>query len=149
VTSAPAAPATLHAGFTVADLRRLAAFFRECLGCTVSEPHTPPAEVLELIVGVPGAEAEIAYVTAPGAIIELIQYRAPQSATQSAPRPCDVGFAHLAFLVSDVDSVVAAASRYGFAVPALIPTIQHGRNAGRRATYLRDANGFTVELMGG
>jgi catechol 2,3-dioxygenase-like lactoylglutathione lyase family enzyme len=139
----------LHTGFTVADVRRLAAFFRECLGLAVSEPHTPPAEVLEQIIGLAGAEAEIAYVTAPGAVIELIQYRAPQSATQSAARPCDVGFAHLAFLVRDVDSVVAAARRYGFAVPAVIPTIQHGRNAGRRATYLRDADGFTVELMGG
>jgi catechol 2,3-dioxygenase-like lactoylglutathione lyase family enzyme len=98
---------------------------------------------------VPGADAETTYVTAQGAVIELIQYRAPPGAIRAAARPCDVGFAHVAFLVDDVQAVVAAATRFGFSIPLTIPMIQHGHNAGRRVTYLRGAGGFTVELMNG
>ncbi|MGE3598494.1 MAG: VOC family protein [Dehalococcoidia bacterium] len=139
----------LHTGFTVANVRRLAAFFRDCLGFEVTEPHTPPAEILAEIIGVPGAQATIAYVTVPGAVLELLEYRAPASATRSAPRPCDIGFAHVSFQVDDVRAVAEAAREYGFTAPPTIPTSPHGRNAGRRLTYLRDADGFTVELIGG
>jgi catechol 2,3-dioxygenase-like lactoylglutathione lyase family enzyme len=140
---------TLHSGFTVADVRHLARFFRECLGFETTEPHAPPSDMLSRIIGVPGAEALIVYVTAPGHTIELLEYRLPPTITRAAPRPCDVGFAHLAFLVDDVQRVAAAASAHGFAVLSDIPRIETGRSAGRRATYLRDPQGFTVELMGG
>jgi catechol 2,3-dioxygenase-like lactoylglutathione lyase family enzyme len=102
---------TLHSGFTVRDVRRLAAFFRDCFGFAVTEPRAAPAEVLAQIVGVAGADAEIVYVSAPNHVIELLGYRSPVSATSSAPRPCDVGFAHLSFLVDDVAAVAAAGAR--------------------------------------
>jgi len=140
---------TLHTGFTVADVRRLVMFFRDCLHFDVSEPRSPPADVLARIVGVEGAEAEIVYVTAPGHVIELLQYRAPASTTTAAPRPCDIGFAHLSFLVDDVAAVAAAARQYGFEAEPVMPTIKAGPHAGRRATYLRDQDGFSIELMGG
>lgn len=140
---------TLHSGFTVRDVRRVAAFFRDCLGFAVTEPRAAPAEVLEKIVGVPGADAEIVYVSAPGHTIELLGYRGPVSATSSAPRPCDVGFAHLAFLVDDVAAVAESAQAYGFTCTPAMPRIAAGPHAGRHATYVRDAEGFTLELMGG
>jgi catechol-2,3-dioxygenase len=140
---------TLHSGFTVADVRQLAAFFRDCLGCAVTEPRAAPSETLARIVGVDGAAAEIVYVTTPGHTIELLEYRAPGSHTESAPRPCDTGFAHLSFLVDDVAAVAAAAARFGFVATREMPRIGAGPHAGRHATYLRDAHGFTIELMGG
>ena len=140
---------TLHSGFTVRDPRRLAAFFRDCLGFEVIGPRAAPAHVLERIVGVPGADAEIVYVSAPGHTIELLGYRAPASETASAPRPCDVGFAHLAFLVDDIAAVAASAQAYGFTCTPAMPRIAAGPHAGRHATSLRDAEGFTLELMGG
>ena len=140
---------TLHSGFTVRDVRRLAVFFRDCFGFAVTEPRAAPPAVLEQIVGVPGADAEIVYVTAPGHTIELLGYRAPRSATSGAPRPCDVGFAHLSFLVDDVAAVAAAAELFGFRCTPAMPRIAAGPHAGRYATYLRDAEGFTIELMGG
>lgn len=140
---------TLHSGFTVRDVRRLAAFFRDCLGFAVTEPRAAPAEVLAQIVGVAGADAEVVYVSAPNHTIELLGYRAPASATASAARPCDVGFAHLSFLVEDVVSIAAAARQFGFAATPAMPRIGAGPHAGRHATYLRDPDGFTIELMGG
>jgi catechol 2,3-dioxygenase-like lactoylglutathione lyase family enzyme len=149
VPTIPVVVETLHSGFTVADVRRLARFFRDCLGCAVTEPRSPPPEVLARIVGVAGADAEIVYVTAPGHVIELLQYRSPASATPAAPRPCDVGFSHLSFLVDDVAAVARAAGRYGFSAEPAMPVIEAGPHAGRRATYLRDGDGFSIELMGG
>ena len=140
---------TLHSGFTVADVRRLAEFFRECLGFAVTEPRTAPPEVLSRIVGVAGAAAEIVYVSAPGHTIELLEYLAPGSRTEAAPRPCDTGFAHLSFLVDDVAAIARAASAFGFAATPDMPCIAAGPHAGRHATYLRDPDGFTIELMGG
>lgn len=138
---------TLHSGFTVADVRRLAAFFSSCFGFTVTAPRRAPAATLGAIIGVDGAVAKIVYVTAPGHVIELLQYLEPASATASAPRPCDVGFSHLSFLVDDLDGVVRQAVRHGFAATAAMPRIAAGPHAGRRASYLRDAQGFTIELM--
>jgi catechol 2,3-dioxygenase-like lactoylglutathione lyase family enzyme len=139
---------TLHTGFTVADVRRLAAFFRDCLGFEVTEPRSPPSETLSRIIGVEAAAADVVYVNAPGHVIELLQYYSPVSGTANAPRPCDIGFAHLSFLVENVASVADAAARFGFVAETAMPTIQHGPHAGRRATYLRDSHGFSIELMG-
>ena len=139
---------TLHTGFTVADVRATARFFRDCLGFTTTEPRGRPGAMLSRIVGIPGCEAEIAYVSAPGHTIELLQYASPPSAVTSASRPCDVGPSHVAFLVEDVEAVAHAARDFGFVVLTDIPRIDTGQSAGRRATYLRDAYGFTVELMG-
>jgi catechol 2,3-dioxygenase-like lactoylglutathione lyase family enzyme len=100
--------ATLHTGFTVADVRETARFFRECLGLAVSEPHRPSGPMLSRIIGVPGAEAEIAYVTAANHVIELLQYHQPRSEGGVPRLPSEVGFAHVALLVDDVDDVGAS-----------------------------------------
>ena len=138
---------TLHSGFTVADVRRTAGFFRDCLGFAVTDPRTAPTAALSQIVGIEGAVAEIIFVSAPGHTIELLQYRSPGSATTTAPRPCDIGFAHLSLLVDDVRTAAQAAAAYGFMATPAMPLLSTGPFAGRHVTYLRDAHGFTLEIM--
>ena len=140
---------TLHSGYTVKDVQRLSKFFFECFGFQVTEPRTAPRlGLLGEVIGVTDADALIVYVTAPGHVIELLQYLKPSSKTESAPRPCDVGFSHLSFLVSNVAATADAARRYGFKLGGGLPTIPTGPHQGRRAAYLRDADGFTIEIMG-
>jgi glyoxylase I family protein len=148
VEKSPEVIETLHTGFTVADLRATLKLLCDCFGFSATEPHVPPSETLSRIIGVAGAVAEIAYVNMPGHRIELLQYLAPVPDYVAYLRPYDVGFAHLALLVSDVDAMAAKAATHGFQRCSDIPTIEHGRNKGRKATYLRDASGFTIELMG-
>ena len=140
----------LHIGFTVADVRAMAAFMHDCLGFEVTEPRRPPATSIEEVTGVIGADVELVYVSAPGLTMELLQYSSPPSATLTGGRPCDVGAAHLALKVSNVADLVQRASVYGFepAAPSL-PVIAAGPNQGMRATYISDSHGFTIELMGG
>jgi glyoxylase I family protein len=140
----------LHVGFTVADVRALAAFMRDCLGFEVTEPRRPPAASIEEVTGVIGADVELVYVSAPGLTMELLQYSSPPSATPAGGRPCDLGAAHLALKVPDVADLVRRAAAYGFEPAAQnLPVIAAGPNQGMRATYIRDLNGFTIELMGG
>jgi catechol 2,3-dioxygenase-like lactoylglutathione lyase family enzyme len=139
---------TLHSGHTVSDVRTLANFFRECFGFAITEPRSLPADSLAQTVGIPGASATVIYVTAPGHVIELLEYHYPSSASPSAGRPCDVGAGHLSFLVENVSDTATAAASYGFSATRGSTVISGGPHQGRRAVYLRDRRGFTIELMG-
>ena len=50
---------------------------------------------------------------APGHSIELIEYKAPAQRGRVDARPCDAGFAHIAFDVDDVDAVLEAVRPHG------------------------------------
>ena len=90
---------------------------------------------------------EIAFVSGHGHTVELIEYKAPATKGKIVARPCDTGFAHLAFNVDDVDGAVAAAAAYGVrAVSAPVP-INAGPNRGRKVVYCRDADGVTFEFI--
>ena len=89
----------------------------------------------------------IAYVRAPGHSIELIQYLRPDCQARPHPRPCDAGFAHLAFDVDNIESAVAAAEDYGVAPIAAPYITDAGPNAGGKVVYLRDPDGITIELI--
>ncbi len=138
----------LHAGFTVADAVGTAEFLRDCLGFEITEPRKAPPDVLGRIIGVPGADATVIYATAGGMSIELLQYRPPRPVPSNPRQPDEVGFAHFAVCVDSVDEVVAAAARRGFTPAGTVTRIPAGPHGGRNAVYIRDPNGFTIELMG-
>ncbi len=62
-------------------------------------------------------------------------------------RPCDAGFAHLAFNVDNVDAAVAAAAKFGVTPIAPPVPIVQGPNRGRKVVYVRDADGVTIEFI--
>jgi catechol 2,3-dioxygenase-like lactoylglutathione lyase family enzyme len=138
---------TNHTSFTVSSLDRSIGFFRDCLGFQlVSRAPRDPA-IIRQVTGVEGADMEIAFLRGPGHVIELIEYKAPADRGRVNARPCDAGFAHVAFDVDDVDAAVAAAA--GFGVHPINPpvAINAGPNKGRKVVYLRDADGVTIEFI--
>ena len=138
---------TNHTSFTVSNLDRTLAFFRECLGFElVSKAPRDPA-LVSRITGVEGAATMIAFLKAPGHTLELIEYRAPATKGTVSARPCDTGFAHVAFNVDDVVAAVAAAERYDVKPIAPPVTIDQGPNKGRKVVYLRDWDGVTIEFI--
>lgn len=138
---------TNHTSFTVSDLDRILGFFRDALGFEVTSKAPRDKAAIAKITGVAGADVVIAYVRGPGHSIELIEYLAPGDRASVQPRPCDVGFAHLAYDVDDVEAAVGAAAPHGFAPVGAVHTIDQGPNAGARVVYLRDADGITVEFI--
>lgn len=139
--------ATNHTSFTVSNLDRTVAFFTDALGFELlsKAPRDPAA--IEKITGVEGGDVVIAYIQGPGHRLELIEYVGPPDRGAVWPRPCDVGFAHVAYDVDDVDAAVAAAARHDVTVIREIHTIDAGPNTGRRVVYLRDPDGITIEFI--
>ena len=98
-------------------------------------------------MGIPGAEIEVAYVQAPGHRLELIQYHAPEERGQVVARPCDTGFAHVAFDVDDIDAVVAAVRKASVEPLSEPVVVNAGPNKGGKAVYTRDPDGVTIEFI--
>lgn len=139
--------ATNHTSFTVSSLDRSLGFFTEVLGYELLHRGPRDPAFTERVVGVPGAEIEVAYMQGPGHRVELIQYHAPSERRQVDSRPCDTGFAHLALDVDDIDAVLAAARPYGVRPLGEPQDLHHGPNKGGRVVYTRDADGVTVEFI--
>lgn len=138
---------TNHTSFTVSSLDRSVGFFRDCLGFElVSRAPRDPA-LIEKITGVAGADLEIAFLRAPGHTLELIEYKAPAGKGRVDARPCDTGFAHVAFNVEDVDAVLAAVAPFGVKPIGAPVAINAGPNKGRKVVYVRDWDGVTLEFI--
>jgi len=139
--------ATNHTSFTVSDLERSLAFFRDGLGFEVTSRAPRDPALIEATTGVAGADLEIAYVRGPGHGLELIQYNAPADRGRVDSRPCDAGFAHVAYDVDDIDAAVATAGKFEVKPIGAITVIDKGPNAGGRVCYLRDPAGVTIEFI--
>ena len=136
-----------HTSLTVSDLDRTCGFFVDALGFKLIS-HAPHGQVvIHNIIDVDGANIEVAYVEGPGHLLKLIQYLAPAKHDKVVAQPCDTGFAHLAFDVTNVDAAIAASQVYGFR-PINPPTpIDKGPNTGSRVVNLRDPDGVTIEYI--
>ncbi|MEZ5098561.1 MAG: VOC family protein [Thermoleophilia bacterium] len=139
--------ATNHTSFTVSDVQRSLAFFRDVIGLELVSLAPRDPALIEVVVGVPGAQVRVAYLTGHGHTIELIEYTAPADRGHVRPRPCDVGFAHVAYDVSDLDAAIAACAPHGVAPISPPASVDAGPNAGLRVAYLRDPDGITIELI--
>jgi glyoxylase I family protein len=137
-----------HTGFTVSDLGRAAAFFRDVLGFTISAPMRQSGPAVGKMVGVPGAEVDIAFATSGDSTIELICYVNPRSDRINDLQHCDTGFAHIAFLVDDIEKMMQSVRAAGFRLyseePQVVPA---GPRKGGKNVYTQGPDGIVVELQ--
>ena len=139
---------TDHTGITVSNLERSLAFWRDVLGFEFSHTAHQQGEFAEEITGVEGAELKLAVLKTPGGHkIELLEYLAPADRKHANFRPCDVGSVHVALLVEDLDAVLAKIAAAGWQATGKPQTLTKGPNAGKRAVYVRDPDGTTIEFM--
>ncbi len=138
---------TNHTSFTVSDLDRSIGFFRDCLGFELLSKAPRNPRIIQQVTGVDGAEMMVAFVQGPGHRVELIQYLAPADRGRVAARPCDAGFAHIAFDVDDIDAAIAAAAGHDVHPIGPPAEIDKGPNTGARVAYLRDPDGITIEFI--
>jgi catechol 2,3-dioxygenase-like lactoylglutathione lyase family enzyme len=137
-----------HTGITVSNLERSLAFWRDVLGFELSHQAHQTGELASEITGVAGAEISLAVLKAPGHKIELLEYLAPPDRKQHVDlRPCDVGSAHVALTVDDLDAVLDTIAASGWKAPGEPQTLKTGPNAGNRVVYVRDPDGTTIEFM--
>ena len=139
--------ATNHTSFTVSDIDRSLAFFRDALGFEVTSKGPRSPSLIQAITGVEGAEVLIAYVRGPGHSIELIEYIKPETRNSVRPQPCATGFSHIAYDVDDIDAAIAAAVSHDVKPIGVVTTIDQGPNRGSRVAYLRDPDGIAIEFI--
>jgi lactoylglutathione lyase len=139
-----------HTGFTVSDIERSVAFYRDVLGLRLVRRQTGTAPYLARVTGFAGVRLEIALFqpAAGGSMLELLQYVShPAAPTDRATnRP---GNGHLCFKVNDIRAACAELRQRGVTLVSEPTEITAGAHAGGRAVYLRDPDGFTVELYQG
>jgi catechol 2,3-dioxygenase-like lactoylglutathione lyase family enzyme len=138
-----------HTGYTVSDLDRSVAFYRDLLGCEVVATQEKQGGYLGAIVGHPDAHVRMAHLRVPGDghVIELFQYLAPGGAHPSL-EVRNVGTSHVCFLVDDLPATYRELQERGvdsFVSPPV--EVDTGINRGGYGLYLRDPDGITVELF--
>src|SRR5215467_771480 len=141
---------TNHTSFTVRSLDETLPFFTDVLGFEITSRDSRDPAVIEAITGVRGAEVEIAYLRGCDHTLEMIEYKAPASRVEHVLRPCDVGFAHIAFDVSEIAPLIDRAASLGvYPISPATTNTRGGPNQGALVVYLRMADGVTIELIQG
>ena len=137
-----------HTGYTVSDLDRSVAFYRDLLGCEVIATQEKEGGYLAAIVGYPDAHVRMAHLRLPGAdhVVELFQYLTPVGGHADV-EPKNVGASHLCFVTDDLAGLYERllAESVSFVSPPV--EVDTGINAGGYALYLRDPDGIVVELF--
>ena len=136
-----------HTGFTVANIDRSLAFWRDILGFELSHRAHHTGDLASEVTGVPGAEISIAVLKAPGHRIELLEYHAPPDRKRTDLRPCDVGSVHVALMVDNLDAVLSTIAASGWSAAGKPQILKTGPNAGKRIIYVRDPDGTTIEFI--
>ena len=139
--------ATHHTSFTVTNLDRSVAFFRDVLGFSLTHTERADSDLISGLSGVPKAEGRLAFIAAPGHTIELVEYSGPETRGKVKCRPCDAGSSHIAFIVDDLDNALAAVTKAGLALIGTPQTVLSGDGAGARSVYLRDADSIQFEFI--
>jgi catechol 2,3-dioxygenase-like lactoylglutathione lyase family enzyme len=138
-----------HAGITVADLDRSIGFYRDLLGLSLLDVFERTSEDIAAVVGYPGARLRIAMLRVPGddVRLELLQYLEPLGAP-TRPETHDSGTGHVCFTVDDIHALHRRLAQAGFPARSEGPVVlTHGPHRGVVALYVRDPDGYTVELF--
>jgi catechol 2,3-dioxygenase-like lactoylglutathione lyase family enzyme len=142
-----------HTSWTVSDLDRSIAFYRDLLGFELVGTKVRVGSFIERVVGFEGAHLRIGFLRIPGAPsppsghhLELIEYVAPKGIKLDL-RTCNVGAAHLALATDSIHETHKRLAAGGVTFVYEPVLVESGSIAGAYACYLRDPDGFTIELV--
>ena len=134
-----------HVGVVVDDLAAATAFFVD-LGLELQGEGSAEGGWVDRIVGLDGVRAEIAFVQTPDghARLELVKFHSPPAEGGDGHTPPNTpGIRHLAFVVDDIDAVVAGLRARG---AELVGELERYKDS-YRLCYVRGPEGIIVELV--
>jgi catechol 2,3-dioxygenase-like lactoylglutathione lyase family enzyme len=141
-----------HVGITVRDLDVSVAFYHDVLGLRFVVPPTHWFEGADLARGL-GLPAPVALRIAIFEVgegqtwLEILQYRSPVSRTVTALAQNDIGAAHVALQVDDIDRTYHELAAKGVSFVSAPNIVDEGPLAGWRWVYLRDPDGHMLEMV--
>ncbi len=135
-----------HLSFTVSDLEKSLRFYSDLLGFKVKFETERSGPVTETIIGIPGVRIKIGMLSLNDFSLEFIQYIVPVGEKLDL-KTNNVGCAHLAFYVEDIEKVHKSLLDKGVRFKSAPKEIKEGPLAGWKAAYFYDPDGITLELM--
>lgn len=142
-----------HTSWTVEDIENSLRFYCDGLGFRIVHRQEQANPYTEQLVGLAGAHLKAALLALPdqplplsGHLIELIEYVNPRGVRLDTP-PNNIGASHIALITSDVQAMHERLQAYGARFISPPVSITAGINKGGATCYLRDPDGFIVELM--
>ncbi len=134
-----------HAAFSVTNLDESIRFYRDFLGMALEWgiDHRK-SEALEKVVALKNVDVSYAMLNGWGGRIELFQYHSPEGLPYPPDKSvCDRGITHIAFEVTDIDTLYAELHARGARFNTPPQTIRPGV----KATYFHDPDGITLEMV--
>ena len=142
-----------HFSFTVSDLDRSIAFYRDLLGFTLVHVQEQDNEYTRRLVGLEDARLRVAQLAVPGQPrgisthdLELVEYLSPRG-ERGHGRICDQGAAHLAVTVVDAGATHERLLGHGVRFVSPPNAITAGVNRGGYACYFLDPDDIVLELL--
>ena len=133
-----------HTGFVVRDLDRSMAFYRDVVGLQVVASRERQGAPISHLIGYDDVHLKAHLLSAGGDhVLELIQYVHPMGTERHSEERNNLGAAHLAFNVRDIDSTFAqlvSRGARGLNLPAEVAP-------GRRVCYMQDPDRNWIELI--
>ncbi len=136
-----------HFSFTVSNLEETIHFFHDLLGLEATPIREVKGERIEQILQMPGAWLRICNVTTPdNGNLEFIEYVAPKG-TKIDLKTCNVGVAHLGFVVDDIQKMYDDLTAKGVKFNHSPLWAGAGALKGWGICYLKGPDGITLEVM--
>ena len=129
------------------------AFYRDILGLDLVHTQEQSNSYTRKLVGYPDAHLRIAmFKTSAGTcspsnhVLELVEYVAPDGIKLDTGT-CNVGSAHMAFVVDDIFATYEAWRQQGVRFKSDPVTIESGMNEGGYTVYFLDPDDITLEII--
>lgn len=137
-----------HGGITVKDMETSLAFYRDGLGLSIKFDRILDGPYLNVVLGLSHKRIRAVYFDIPGGgYLELLEYQEIERFDASS-RPCDYGAGHFCFYVEGIDEIAERMFAKGYkARSESCVDITAGPNAGARSLYLKDPDGYYIELF--
>jgi catechol 2,3-dioxygenase-like lactoylglutathione lyase family enzyme len=137
-----------HAAFTVSNMKRSIAFYRDILGMEVLWDSVQmgvryKGPVCDKITGCPGTEQRVVYMGIGGSFLELVEYT-PTGRKLEDHKASDIGASHICFKTDDINALyekLLARNVQMHCVP------QEGIS--NLIMYFRDPDGIILEVIEG
>jgi catechol 2,3-dioxygenase-like lactoylglutathione lyase family enzyme len=133
-----------HVGIVGDDLAAATEFFVE-LGLELNGEGSVEGRWVDRVVGLEGVQVDFAMMQTPdgNGRLELIKFRSPSSQGDNRPAPANTrGIRHIAFVVEDIDAVVAGLRARG---GELVGELERYEDI-YRLCYVRGPAGVIIEL---
>ncbi len=138
-----------HTSFTVANMDRSVAFYRDLLGMRLVAEQGGSGGYLAKATGFPDVDLRVVFLKTTDTsddLLELIEYRAPVG-TPADVRTCNPGSAHVCFETDDIHAEYERLLAAGVTFRSEPIPIVGGRHKGGYLVYMLDPDGITLELM--